>query len=429
MPKCPVCSAEYTSGQLFCSECGTRLPLEDVKDNAPAPVYEPEPVQKPAEPSAPVYPENAAPAAQQPVRYSAGSYASTPAPQYDAPAAPKPQYDAQPAAPAAVPAAPVRQQYDAPQYAASPVPAPKQENAPEKGSPYAPVSTGAFYGSMFLLAIPVVGLIFAIVWACGGCKKKNLRNFALAHILYGLTVTLLGVLSTVLIWFACKNAIVNFLGDLGYVIVDGSGQVITTDGSESSGGTSSTAAPSPAPNTPASLSGNAMEQLQQLTSGSYVIRYQIDMMGFTIEGMEAQSGSKFVSEMRIPSLISSCSLQDGSVFYKYDSDRGVYCVTSIKPDKIFDMSDFGTTVVGTGTTEFNGRQLPYECYETSYNESLYVFLDNGTPCGLRSVSDDDDLGDIIITEFSAAPSAELFQIPAGLQEISEEQFDEEAFGF
>lgn len=415
MPKCPACGADYAADQLFCSECGSRLHPENGTNNTPAPVYEPEPVQKPAEPSAPVYPENAAPAAQQPVRYSAGSYASTPAPQYDAPAAP-----------AAVPAAPVRQQYDAPQYAASPVPAPKQENAPEKGSPYAPVSTGAFYGSMFLLAIPVVGLIFAIVWACGGCKKKNLRNFALAHILYGLTMTLIWVLACALIWAACRNTIINVLGDLGYVIVDGRGEVITVDGSSQSApqqSSRSESAPEPLP-----AYGSAMEQLQQLTAGEYLIRYQVEMMGFTIEGMEAKSGEKLVTELTIPGLVSSCALNDGSAVYRYNPDRGVYCVTNDAPDRVFDLSNFDPTVTETGTASFNGRELPYEGFESSYGETLYVFLDNGVPCGVRS-DFADDMSDLIFTELSTRPDAGLFRLPSGMEEISEDQFDEEDFSF
>ncbi len=83
-----------------------------------------------------------------------------------------------PDAPAAEPAA-------AP--AAAPVPAAQPlyagEIPPAKGSKFEPITTKGYIGIMLLMCIPIVGLILMIVWACGGCKKINKKNFARATLI------------------------------------------------------------------------------------------------------------------------------------------------------------------------------------------------------------------------------------------------------
>lgn len=49
------------------------------------------------------------------------------------------------------------------------------------GLDYSPISTWGFVGYQFLFAIPLVGFILLIVFAVGGTKKVNLRNFARSY--------------------------------------------------------------------------------------------------------------------------------------------------------------------------------------------------------------------------------------------------------
>lgn len=41
-----------------------------------------------------------------------------------------------------------------------------------------PLGAWAYFGYGLLFGIPIVGIIFAIVFACGGAKNINLRNYA-----------------------------------------------------------------------------------------------------------------------------------------------------------------------------------------------------------------------------------------------------------
>lgn len=50
-------------------------------------------------------------------------------------------------------------------------------------SPYEPISAWGFIGILALFAIPVIGWIFAIIWACGGCRKLNKRNLARGYLI------------------------------------------------------------------------------------------------------------------------------------------------------------------------------------------------------------------------------------------------------
>ena len=61
---------------------------------------------------------------------------------------------------------------------------PAGEGAPGPGSKYEVISTGGYIGIMLLMAVPVVGLIFALVWAFGGCRKVNKRNLARAALVF-----------------------------------------------------------------------------------------------------------------------------------------------------------------------------------------------------------------------------------------------------
>ncbi len=49
---------------------------------------------------------------------------------------------------------------------------------PKKDENSAPISTFGFFGILLLCAIPVVGPILVIIWACGGCRKKQKTTFA-----------------------------------------------------------------------------------------------------------------------------------------------------------------------------------------------------------------------------------------------------------
>jgi len=48
---------------------------------------------------------------------------------------------------------------------------------------YKPLSTWAYVGLFFLSAIPCVGFICTIVFACGAVKNKNIANFARAQLI------------------------------------------------------------------------------------------------------------------------------------------------------------------------------------------------------------------------------------------------------
>ena len=57
-----------------------------------------------------------------------------------------------------------------------------------------PISTGGYFGILFLLAIPLINFLFLIIWACGGCNKLNKRNLSRAILLWMLISTILSVL-------------------------------------------------------------------------------------------------------------------------------------------------------------------------------------------------------------------------------------------
>ncbi|MBR2880483.1 MAG: zinc ribbon domain-containing protein, partial [Oscillospiraceae bacterium] len=131
---CTNCGATLNDDARFCTECGATLEAAAAQSAAAA-----------APPPPP--PQAAAPVMQ---------------------AAPPPQ-----AAPAAE--KPKKKKKERPVY--------EDYDAPAPGSKYAPISTWGYIGISLLACIPIVGFILLIVWAFGGCKKINKRNFARAMLI------------------------------------------------------------------------------------------------------------------------------------------------------------------------------------------------------------------------------------------------------
>ena len=74
------------------------------------------------------------------------------------------------------------------------------DDAPAPGSKYEPISTWGYIGISLLMCIPIVGIIIAIVWAVGGCRKINKRNFARAMLI----MMVIGLIFSLIIGFALK---------------------------------------------------------------------------------------------------------------------------------------------------------------------------------------------------------------------------------
>lgn len=77
------------------------------------------------------------------------------------------------------------------------------DDRPAPGSKYEPITTGGLIGSMLLMAIPVVGLVITIIWACGGCRKIQKRYLARAALVF----MVIGLIISILLGIATKMAV------------------------------------------------------------------------------------------------------------------------------------------------------------------------------------------------------------------------------
>ena len=155
----------------------------------------------------------------------APAYAPPAAPAYTDPQPAAPAYQAQPAQPVyqAQPAQPVYQQ------PAQPVYPPQQptrsasydgEARPGKKSPYAPMSGIGMAVQLFLMSIPVIGLILSILWACGVCRKIARRSLARAWLILLIIGILLLVAAAIVLRFCFTDEITHLFEQVfpGYTI-------------------------------------------------------------------------------------------------------------------------------------------------------------------------------------------------------------------
>lgn len=148
-------------GVKFCTACGTAVAAAGVVAPA-APVVEQQAAAPPVQPVQQQAPMQQSAATVQPAPAVQPVYAQpVPQPPMQQPMAQQPLYAPQPVAPAAV----------------------YQEE---------PISTGSYIGIFFLLMIPIVNLICLLVWACGGCARRNKTNLSRALLVWMLIGAVLG---------------------------------------------------------------------------------------------------------------------------------------------------------------------------------------------------------------------------------------------
>ena len=108
-------------------------------------------------------------------------------------------------------APPVQPVYQAP-------PPAYQAAAPQSPALTAPMSTGAYIGTMLLFCLPVIGLILMLVWAFGSGANINRKNFSRAYLIFMLVALVLSIIFGIVIWStasALMGSMGEFAGSLG----------------------------------------------------------------------------------------------------------------------------------------------------------------------------------------------------------------------
>ena len=92
---------------------------------------------------------------------------------------------------------------------------------PKKKSKWGIISTKGYIGINLLMAIPVIGLILTIIWACGGCRKYAKRNYARAMLIFMAIGIILLIVGALVLRFVFPELIVQVFEMLypGYTIV------------------------------------------------------------------------------------------------------------------------------------------------------------------------------------------------------------------
>ena len=83
-------------------------------------------------------------------------------------------------------------------------------NIPEK---YRPITMWGYFGYQVLFSIPVVGFVFLVVYALGGTKNVNKRNFARSYFCY---LLILIVIMAVLVATGLVSQVIDMFRGLCY---------------------------------------------------------------------------------------------------------------------------------------------------------------------------------------------------------------------
>jgi len=93
---------------------------------------------------------------------------------------------------------------------------PVVQQDPMVGTKYELISAWGYIGISLLMCIPVVGLILMIIWACGGCRKLQKRNYARAMLI----MFLIGFLFSLIFGFIAKKTVNKVVENIGIEATD-----------------------------------------------------------------------------------------------------------------------------------------------------------------------------------------------------------------
>ena len=206
MKTCPVCQKVLTDQAKFCFFCGASLLNAEQAPAAPAVEPEPEPVPEP-EPI--VEPEPKPEPEPEPIVEPEPEPEPAPEPVVEPEPEPVPEPEPEPA--------PEPEPSPAPEPVAAPEPAPVPvQPEPVNPTPEQPIvlatdsrslmTTAGYIFTSILFHIPVIGLIFMIIWGCGKTKNLSRKRFSLAFLIMRLLgyIVLLSATVFLLICFSGK---------------------------------------------------------------------------------------------------------------------------------------------------------------------------------------------------------------------------------
>lgn len=80
---------------------------------------------------------------------------------------------------------------------------------------YTPLGAWSYFLYTLLFSIPIIGFIFAIVFAVGGTNRINLRNYARSYFCW-LLITVVLVIILLIVGFAIAGTVYNIFDHPGY---------------------------------------------------------------------------------------------------------------------------------------------------------------------------------------------------------------------
>lgn len=207
MKTCPSCKQTLTDTAKFCFFCGASL--LDVAPETPAPVTDdiaPVPSEEPVEPVAATEPEPEPYAEPEPAPYAEPEPEPIRLPEADPAPEPEPIIPSKPEP--AVPVTPVFVPEPTPVPEPAPAPAPVVAATDSRSL----MTTVGYIFTWLLFHIPVIGLIFMIVWGCGKTKNISRKRFSLAFLIMRLICWIV-VLAAAVFLLVCFSGVINGLWD------------------------------------------------------------------------------------------------------------------------------------------------------------------------------------------------------------------------
>lgn len=186
MKTCPVCQKALTDQAKFCYYCGASLLNAEP---APAPEVEPEP--EPAEESLPIETPEVPSLSEEPVTKPVETPEPAPVEELEPVAEPEPLPEPEPAPAPVYEPEPVFVPKPAPEPRPvfTPEPKPVVKEEPKKDTivlatdSRSLMTTAGYIFTTILFHIPIIGLIFMIVWGCGKTKNISRKRFSLAFLI------------------------------------------------------------------------------------------------------------------------------------------------------------------------------------------------------------------------------------------------------
>ena len=162
--------------------------------------------------------------------------------------------------------------------------------------------------------------------------------------------------------------------------------------------------------------GKAAAFFNMFSSGTYHMKAKIVGGGMETTMETFMKGDLMANTVEMGGETTRMILRDNKMYMINDTAKTIMTLPSMANMSEETVKTDGMNLTGSGTAQFNGKNLPYEEYSDGEGNKAQYFMDGNNLAGIRNVTGEGNI-DVIILALDQNVPGNAFEIPSGYQEM------------